>query len=249
MLKLKLKKYNEIVIFLFFGGTMKKIIKLLLLILISLSVYFIYQETNHKKVRILCLGDALSLGINSFGIKDYGYLDRIKDYYHTKNIQATIISKYSREDLTIQEVMDKINTIPEYKRELKEANYLILNLGYNDLMYKLSLDENKTQSSLKEDVKEIEENYFHLIEEIRKYYRNPIIVIGYHTSTLEDYYKNKGIRELNEILKNTPNSIYIDTDELLKPEAKYFSNPNSYYPNSIGYQAIAKKIIRKTLEK
>ena len=59
---------------------MKRVIKLSILILISLSVYFIYQETNHKNIKILVLGDSLSLGINSYGIKEYGDVDYYKDY-------------------------------------------------------------------------------------------------------------------------------------------------------------------------
>ena len=36
---------------------------------------------------------------------------------------------------------------------------------------------------------------------------------------------------------------YIDTYKLLSNKEKYFSNPNSYYPNKLGYQKIFQEII------
>ena len=74
---------------------MKKIIKLIILIIISFSVYFIYKNTEGKNLIILNIGDSLAVGINSYGIKEYGYIDYYKDYLNkTKNV--TIINDYSK---------------------------------------------------------------------------------------------------------------------------------------------------------
>ena len=228
---------------------MKRVIKLSILILISLSVYFIYQETNHKIIKILVLGDSLSLGINSYGIKEYGYVDYYKDYLVKKNKKISINKDYSKKELTIEELKEKIKTTPSLKKELSESHQLILNVGYNDLLYKLSLEQNNKNLNLNKNIKEIESSYQELIKEIDKYYNNSIILIGYPPSNQDDYYKNIGIKKINKILKNTPKSSYIDTYQLLNHKELFFSNPHSYYPNRYGYQAIAKKIIEKTLEK
>ena len=228
---------------------MKRVIKLSILILISLSVYFIYQETNHKNIKILVLGDSLSLGINSYGIKEYGYVDYYKDYLIKKNKKISINKDYSKKELTVEELKEKIKTTPSLKKELSESHQLILNVGYNDLLYKLSLEQNNKNLNLNKNIKEIESSYQELIKEIDKYYNNSIILIGYPPSNQDDYYKNIGIKKINKILKNTPKSSYIDTYQLLNHKDLFFSNPHSYYPNRYGYQAIAKKIIEKTLEK
>ncbi len=228
---------------------MKRVIKLSILILISLSVYFIYQETNHKNIKILVLGDSLSLGINSYGIKEYGYVDYYKDYLVKKNKKISINKDYSKKELTIEELKEKIKTTPSLKKELSESHQIILNVGYNDLLYKLSLEQNNKNLNLNKNIKEIESSYQELIKEIDKYYNNSIILIGYPPSNQDDYYKNIGIKKINKILKNTPKSSYIDTYQLLNHKELFFSNPHSYYPNRYGYQAIAKKIIEKTLEK
>ena len=54
---------------------MKKLLKLLLLLLLNISVYFIYNSTKNSVYTITSLGDGVSLGINSYAIDDYSYAD------------------------------------------------------------------------------------------------------------------------------------------------------------------------------
>ena len=225
---------------------MNKKLKLGILILLSLSVYFIYQKTNHKKENILILGDNLSLGRNSYGIYEYSYIDYYKDSIEGKDVKLN--KKYCQKDLTIKNLLEMIQTHPEIKRDLKEANLLFLNVGYTDLLYKLSLEEEITPNQLSQILKEIEKEYQELQKEIFKYYKKKIITIGYYTSGQKDYYQNQGIRGINRILQENSKNIYIDTESILNKK-EYFSNPSSYYPNRLGYQRLAEEIMRKTLEK
>lgn len=222
--------------------------KLLILIILSLSVYFIYQKTNNQDIKITTIGDGLAIGINSYGIKDYGYADYYKDFLTHRKQEVELNNEYSKEDLTIAELLEKLKTNPKIKRNLLESHLIILNLGYNDLIYKLSLTENINKNTLQLRIKEIEKEYQSLIHEIRKYYKNKIIIIGYYSINKKDYYLNLGIRQLNEILREQSDIIYIDTNKLLSNQKKYFSNPNSHYPNKEAYELIAKEIITKTLE-
>ena len=228
---------------------MNKLIKLIILIILSLSVYFVYQNTKNNNIKILTLGDSLSLGINSYGIKEYGYINIYKDYLKSKNKKVEVIDKYSNKDLSIKELLQLVNSNSSIKRDLLESHVLFINVGYNDLLYKLSIEENLQNSNFNKIIKELESEFNDLIKEIRKYYKNKIIVIGYYESNKDDYYINKGIRNLNNIYKNNIEIEYIDTYNLLKDKNKYFSNPNSYYPNNSGYQCIANKIINETLAK
>ena len=225
---------------------MKKLLKLGILITLSLSVYLIYNQTKDKNITIMVLGDGLSEGINSYGIYDYSYVDYYKDYLEDKTVE--INKKYCQKDLTIQRLLEKLKMYPELKKDLREANILFLNVGYVDLIYKLSLEENTIETTFSKDMKELEENYQELIKEIRRYYRKHIITIGYYASNKDDYYLNKGIKELNHIYEKEQENIYIDTYNLLNDQKKYFSNPYSYYPNALAHYEIAKKIMEKTLE-
>ena len=54
--------------------------KVLLILILFLSCYFIYNKTEDDKVYYLAIGDSLSKGINEYGIVSYGYADYVKDY-------------------------------------------------------------------------------------------------------------------------------------------------------------------------
>ncbi len=218
---------------------MKRPIKLLILIIMSLSVYFIYQSTKESTVQILSLGDGLSKGINSYTIVDYSHLNYYEDYLKSKNKKVKVISDYSREDLTIHELLEEIKTNNTLKRDLMESHKLFITIGYNDLLYKMSLEEDISIPKLNNIVDEINTEYKELLEEIKKYYKNEIIIVGYPKSNKDDYYINLGIRKLNRILNN---NTFINTYNLLNNRNKYFSNPNSYYPNRLGYERIYEEI-------
>ena len=222
---------------------MNRPIKLLILIILSLSVYFIYQITKESNIKILTLGDSLSLGINSYTIEDYSYTDYYKDYLLKENKKVEI-NDYSKEDLSIHELLKDIKTNSSLKRDLLESHILFLNVGYNDLIYKLSLDD-IDMPKLNKIIDDIDLEYRELLKEIKKYFKNEIIVIGYPKSNNDNYYYNIGIRKLNKILNNNK---FIDTYSLLNDRNKYFSNPNSYYPNRLGYIKISKEI-QKILDK
>lgn len=228
---------------------MKKVIKLIILIIISCSVYFIYQETKNSVINITNIGDNLSLGINSYGIKEYGYVDYYKDYLIRENQKVNIINSYAKKDLSITNLLDQIKNTPKIKKDLTESNLLILTIGYNDLTYKLSIEDNISKLKFDKIISSITDDYNKLITEIRKYYKKEIISVGYYKSNKDDYFLNKGIRELNKNISLNNETSYIDTYTLLSNREKYFSNPHMNYPNRLGYQAISMKIIRKTLEK
>ena len=218
---------------------MSRPIKLLILIILSLSVYFIYQNTKKTNIQILSLGDGLSKGINSYTIVEYSHLNYYEDYLKSKNINVKTISNYSKDDLTIHELLELVKNNNSLKRDLMESHLLFITIGYNDLLYKLSLEEDISRPKLNNIIDEINIEYKELLTEIKKYYKNKIIIVGYPKSNKDDYYLNLGIRKLNRII-NT--NTFIDTYNLLSDRNKYFSNPNSYYPNRLGYLVIYKEI-------
>ena len=227
---------------------MKRLIKLVVLLIISLSVIFIYNQTNNSSYTITSIGDKLSLGYNSYGIKEYSYIDFIKEEYEKEKDKVNINQEYSSTDQTIKNTLNIMKNTPNIKKVLSDSNLLIITLGYNDLLVSISMEEEMSPSKLNKILEEINKNYQELITEIKKYYHNNIVVVGYYSPNINDYYKEKGIQELNKILQNNQNIIYIDTNNLLKDREKYFQNPKSYYPNHYAYDSIAQKIIRKTLE-
>lgn len=233
-------------------------IKLLTLIILSISVFFIYRYTNHHNINYTTLGDSLSHGIDCYGRVDYGYSDYIKDYLIENNKLKLYSNEYTKEDMTIDnlyntllttEKMTDNNKNSNIKMILRDTDYLTMSIGLNDLLYKLSLTSDFTEENLNIIIKEIETSFNSLIEEIRKVYNRPIYVIGYYDIDNENKFFKSAIRKLNKIYQNNEEVIYISTYELSSNRNIFLPNPSSYYPNYKGYQLISMKIIDKISKK
>ena len=116
---------------------MKKLLKLLLLLLLNISVYFIYNSTKNSVYTITSLGDGVSLGINSYAIDDYSYADYYKDFKLKEKEKVKIIDSYSKKEMSITSLTEKIKTDNKLKEDLNSSNILFLTIGYNDLLYKI----------------------------------------------------------------------------------------------------------------
>ena len=119
---------------------MNKKIKILSILLLSCSVFFIYKNVE-KKIIILNIGDSISLGINSFGIKEYSPVDYYKDYLTKQKKTVFLNNSYSKKDLTINEIKDIIKNTSKIKKNLIESHILFLSLGYNDIIYETNIEE------------------------------------------------------------------------------------------------------------
>lgn len=228
---------------------MKKLLKLIILIVVCSSVFNIYQKTKHNTYSILNIGDEFSISINSYGIKDYSPVSYYKNELLKTYKKVKINNEYSSYENSLMHMLEKVKNNNSIRKELQNSNQVILTLGYNDLVYKLNINEELNSSKFYKIITEIENVYTELIKEIRKYTTNEIIVILYPDTYKDDYYLKKGIVYLNKLLKENKEVTYIDTYDLLSNREKYFSNPYSYYPNRYGYLEISREIIRKTLEK
>ena len=81
--------------------------KILFLLIIIISLFLIYKN-NDKTVDYLDLGDSLSLGINSYGNKTYGYNDYLKNYLDNNNLMHKYNNYFSKANYTIEELTNDI---------------------------------------------------------------------------------------------------------------------------------------------
>ena len=221
---------------------MKKYKKIIILTVISLSVYFIYLVTNKNNITYISLGDSLSIGQNAYGGNSYGYTGYFSDYLRegkNKDIPTLYNDILKNESILID------NNNYNLKRLLQEADVITISIGLNDIIYEYSLKNKKELSKYEEDriISYIEDNFNSLIQEIKKYTTKKIIVVGYPTNNVK--YKNL-IQKLNTKYKKICQSntdIFIDSDKLLNNE-KYFELKNNLFPNDQGYKKIAENIIK-----
>ena len=188
------------------------------------------------------------MGINSFGVKEKSYIDYYKEYLEQEKQQVIVNKKYTSKTQSIKQTVLQLKNMPEFKRTISDSNLIIITLGYNDILYDLSIEEKYNSNSVNKIVENTITSYNELIKEIKKYYHNDIYVIGYYKTKKDNEYINEAIIQLNKYLKENKDIVYINTYDLFNNDKDLRSNPDSYYPNNKGYKQISEKIISKSLE-
>jgi len=228
--------------------------KIIVIVVILLSVFFIYLNTIDKKVYYLALGDSIAAGVNASGTDNYGYSDYIKTYLENRDLLETYINEFAvsgyrsidlKRDIEDNKkliINDKNITL---KNALIKADIVTLSIGANDFFYYLNANYTDVYDHINESLNDVE-NLFKLV---REYCKEDIIVVGYYTpfenhekiDTMDEIIKfaNKKLEELC----NEYDMYFVDVFELFK-ENPYLPNPNDIHPSIEGYEAISKEIIK-----
>lgn len=232
---------------------MHKKIKFITLIILSLSVYFIYNKENDNNRIYIALGDSLSLGENSYGGVNYGYSDYFKDYLEKNNLLQIYNKNYTSKTKTITDLyndllLDEVITLDtenySIRRLLSDADIVSISIGLNDIILESSKEKYITEYKEERIIDRITDKYKTLIKEIKKYYKKKIYIIGYYkNNTRYDNLITRLNTEYKKIAKDNED-IFIDT-EFMSQNEKYFDNPDSYYPNNLAYKEISKKMIKE----
>lgn len=224
---------------------------LLVLIIFTAFMFFLYKKIPKDEINYTILGDKelFSYNIISKNFSDLIY-DKLKDessfgFYSKDFIQYDI------------RIIDLINDIKENKKIdnisiqniLKRTNLLILNIGNNELNYKLS---NKDSSDLNDKMifkylDEVIDDLLDLIVLIRKYNDGNIYLIGYYNDTLnsdnDKYYEY--INNKLSIYSKSNNINYINLYNILNKNNDYLTHTKQVYITNEGNLAIFSKLYSK----
>ena len=230
---------------------MKKKIILILIILIVI-LFFSYPNYYKKELNYTLLGDkqVFSNNIISKNFSDLIYDELIKKEKINYN------KDYIQSDVRIIDIINNINNNKKInnlsiQKLLKDSNILIINIGNNELYYKLAKydhsENNEKEIYLYLD--NVLKDYEVLLNLIKKYNNEKIFIIGVYNDTnninndkfynyinkkIENYSENNNIIFINELNKNnnyitntTPN--YITNKGNLALFNKIYSKINSFY--------------------
>ena len=227
---------------------LKKHFKLIVLALTCILVYLIYNTNHHYNITYISLGDGFAMGLNSDGVKGYGYQDYLKDYLKKNNKLHKYYSDFSYPDIRINDlykdilINEKDGKEENLKQALRESNLLTLSIGLNDLIYQCSLKGEIKEYESKEILSKIEKELKKLIKELKKYYQYEIYLVGYQNFFPQDSVEKKLLIQLNLKYKELSKELgikYIETGEVNNKEVE---NSNSIYPSSEEYKKIFQKI-------
>ena len=213
----------------------RKLLKLLVLtIIVSICVFIIYGVTKKDKINLVVLGD------NS------NYFPYLKDYLSKKLGTYNI---YASKEETINSLNTKINTTSSIKKDLRESKLVTLSIGLNDFYNHVRPNINtKNILDLKDEISLLLPKLDKLLNDIRKYAKYEVILIGYYNPV--PFLFNTNLNELDVLF------MYIDSmvkditkkyDIIYLPIYDVFKYNNyitdDIYPNNNGNKSISKQIV------
>lgn len=220
--------------------------KVILLLILFLSCYFIYNKTIDKKLYYLAIGDSLAKGINEYGGISYGYNDFLKKYLADKNMLKEYNNKYTDSEYSI---IDIVNILEYNKKKdnislsylIKRSDIITISLGMNEIYYKL----NKNTQNIYTYVDNLINNYEKILMYINKFPHKKVYILGYYNilGNNNDIFEYTNYK-LEEISKKY-NYDYINLSSTFNNNPVYFNKKNSFIPNFDGYEKISQIIIEK----
>ena len=116
--------------------------KIILVLIIFIACYFIYNLTIDKKVSYLTLGDILSKGTNEYGVSNNGYSNYIRDYLKDKGMLKEYNNTFTSNDYRMLDII-RILSYNEKKdnyslnRLIKESDIITVSLGMSEIYNKI----------------------------------------------------------------------------------------------------------------
>lgn len=248
------------------GDLMKKHIKLTIFIIALFVVYFIYGLfiNQNSKMIYIPLGDSIAEGMNPYHDIEYSYTDYVADYLKKEDNLSFYTKKFSKSGYTINDVKRDIedNKVIEIdnkkyylKEVLRESDLVTLTIGANDFIKGMSIDDIPVKlmnmKEVKKEADSITNNLKDLLQLIKKYAKNQIIVTGYFNPlprmTLFKDSIDEVVRYYNNLVEEICDELnikYVDIFDVLDKRSDVFSNPLDIHPDKKGYEIISKEIIK-----
>ena len=231
--------------------------KIIVPILIVLLVFIIYKFNDKNLIDYMVIGDSVSLGINSYGNKTYGYNDYLKTYLENNEMLHKYNDYFSKSNYTIKELANDINNNKNIlyndktyniKKELRESDLLTISIGMDEIVKILNQDNNDF-TSIKSDLDNMVLDMDNLLKKITELSKSKIVLIGYYnpstnynrnTDTIFAYISDK----YNNLAKKY-NIEYVDIYNIIKQDKSYLPNKMDYHLTSRGYLKITHEIIEQ----
>ena len=231
--------------------------KIIVPILIFILVFIIYKFNDKNLIDYMVIGDSISLGINSYGNKTYGYNDYLKTYLENNDLLHKYNNYFSKSNYTIEELTSDIESNKNIlyndktyniRKELREADLLTIGVGMDEIVKILNKDNN-IFNNIQDDLDNLVNEMDNLLKKITELSKSKIILIGYYNPS-NNYNKNTDtifayIKDKYNSLAKKYNIEYVDIYNLIKKDKSYLPNKMDYHLTSSGYLKITKEIIEQ----
>jgi lysophospholipase L1-like esterase len=93
----------------------------------------------NKVIDYVALGDSLAAGVTPFGLRDAGYPDFLVEHYEQLNYKIDY-DNYAVPGYTSVHLVNDVLTDKNIRRGIKQAEYITIDIGGNDLLAALKVD-------------------------------------------------------------------------------------------------------------
>ena len=225
---------------------------LVLIIFISIICFISLKEFKGDEINYTIIGDK-SLFSNT--IKSVNYADLISNNLLEEDKLGFYSKDFIYEDLRVTDLTTKISENDtqnnlSIQNILHKTDLLIINIGNNDIKYKLSsIDEdNINDQYIYNYIDEVIKDISKLLGQISSISKAKIIFIGYYNDT-NNSYNDRFYKYINMNLKkmlSNKDIIYIDTQNILNSDDDFLDIDKKVYISSEGnielYNVILSKI-------
>ncbi|WP_060666402.1 DUF459 domain-containing protein [Bacillus sp. CHD6a] len=224
---------------------------LIVVALIGAGFYSGYQEeskTNvldHSPKTMVTLGDSLTYGVGDKSGE--GYVDNLEKLIQEEKEANVKVKNYGIPGQESDGVVKQVK-LTNIQRDIRNADYIILFIGTNDLIQSNGGDlKGMNEKKIKKGAVEYEKNVQEILKTIRQENKDvPILFLGLYNSYPDSAAHENIIVEWNDnsqkMIDDYKQIKFISTNDLFKEKSKeYFSD--SLHPNEKGYDLITNKII------
>lgn len=211
-----------------------------------------FQKDQH--INYIALGDSLTRGVGDE--RDfYGFTGRLSDYLREQpkiaEVKLDNRGKNGRRSDQLLNLMER----GHYDEELKEADFITITLGGNDVMKVVKSDVfNLKKEMFEEALPPFVERYRKIIAGIRQQnasapilmlgFYNPFSIITEETEAL-DSILNDWNDEIEKIANEDVNACYVPVADLFTSNDDLVYHTDFFHPNARGYERMTKRVIER----
>ncbi|MCZ0755909.1 SGNH/GDSL hydrolase family protein [Anoxybacillus sp. J5B_2022] len=204
-------------------------------------------KTNDRTLHLVALGDSLTRGTGDETGK--GYVGYLVDELRTKTKQPLQLTNLAIKGLRSAELVQQLRQ-PEVERQLKQADFVFMTIGGNDLFQGGEALRNLSFAR----IQQTKAMYLRNLETIFRTIRavNPHAVVFYISLYNPFKQLNNGkttseiVRQWNydsaEVAARYPNIIAVPTYDLFELHVNEYLYSDQFHPNKEGYKLIGERV-------